>query len=1077
MGSEGRDSPLPEPAARADCELGPRQHGLRGASGKSRHPVSQSAMPPTFDVMSQDELRKKLYQTFKDRGILDTLKTQLRKQLIQELMHPVLKGELQPRSVSMEGSSLLIGASNSLVADHLKRCGYEYSLSVFFPETGLATEKISGFDNENKKGFLLQFLREVAEYHQSRASCDVETQTSSAFPGKDSLAEKLQLIDDQFAGAYPQRPKLESLEIKLSEYKREIEQQLRAEMCQKLKYFKDTEIAKIKMEEKTKLEREFAAFRNELERACQAKSESLISREKLALERIQKHQEMETKEIYAQRQLLLKDIDVLRGREAELKQRIEAFELAQRLQEEKNKSTTDALRKRELNVKSIEETYDQRLKNELLKYQLELKDDYIARANKLIEDERKNKEKTIHLQEELRAINSKKEELSQSVNRIKELELELESVRAQSLAITKQNRLLNEKVKEMSDYSLLKEGKLELQAQNKLLKQHLDEIRNQNLRLLSHLSQPSPELAAFQKELKKAENVIAFEHKEFEAHKQALQKQLQSEIEHSAQLKAQILDYDDSVKRLTIQVADLKLQLKQTQTALENEVYRNPKHSLLDRSISGLMGGNVAVPRDGDCSGDSLKTAFGQERLTVGTVVSRIASYLNPSAESSSPDSDLEFVANTKARVNELEQEAKRLEKAFQSYHLRVTPHLPGSRSAAKSPPPLPPLHSTGTLQNASSSCPGRRASAEDVAVAEQPAAGAPEEDGSSGARARPRRGAPSRRLSSTPLPKAKKSLLRKMCLEGVDIPHAAGCSPGPDRTSRPSPPGSRHGPSVHTPPSPPEQASLHQSQMELEDKREFSDPDKLPFKDNEEFGPSFEYAGSTPRQREVDSLHPAGDMPHTGAAAAASARPVSCRHPIPLGVDQKQMGEQTEEEKMWEQHMTEQKQREEIRQNELQEALERERRELEKLDQERRMIEESLKNEMEKELEMSVEEVKDQYACGENPLEKYMKILQQNQDQESADKSSRKVGGESSQADTLPPSDKDERYGLPQRGVSCAARCVAGCVSRGNVHTFSRAFLTKNRMTSGDHVCRSAPYHVMEFEACVFAVIRPTSQ
>ena len=46
--------------------------------------------------------------------------------------------------------------------------------------------------------------------------------------------EKLQLIDDQFAGAYPQRPKLESLEVKLNEYKREIEQQLRAEMCQKV---------------------------------------------------------------------------------------------------------------------------------------------------------------------------------------------------------------------------------------------------------------------------------------------------------------------------------------------------------------------------------------------------------------------------------------------------------------------------------------------------------------------------------------------------------------------------------------------------------------------------------------------------------------------------------------------------------------------------------------------------------------------------------------------------------------------------------------------------------------------------
>ena len=82
---------------------------------------------------------------------------------------------------------------------------------------------------------------------------------------------------------------------------------------------------------------------------------------------------------------------MLRGREAELKQRIEAFELAQRMQEEKTKSVTDGLRRWELNIKSIEKTYDQKLKNELLKYQLELKEDYITRTNRLIEDERKNK--------------------------------------------------------------------------------------------------------------------------------------------------------------------------------------------------------------------------------------------------------------------------------------------------------------------------------------------------------------------------------------------------------------------------------------------------------------------------------------------------------------------------------------------------------------------------------------------------------------------------------------------------------------------------------------------------------------
>lgn len=95
-----------------------------------------------------------------------------------------------------------------------------------------------------------------------------------------------------------------------------------------------------------------------------------------------------------------------------------------------------------------------------------------------------------------------------------QFQLELESVRAQSLALTKENHLLNEKIKEMSDYSLLKEkikemsdysllkekmkemsdysllkeAKLELQAQNKILKQQLEESKDENLHLLNRMS-------------------------------------------------------------------------------------------------------------------------------------------------------------------------------------------------------------------------------------------------------------------------------------------------------------------------------------------------------------------------------------------------------------------------------------------------------------------------------------------------------------------------------------------------------------------------------------------------------------
>ena len=36
-------------------------------------------------------------------------------------------------------------------------------------------------------GFLIQFLKELAKYHQNKESCNMETQTSSTFPVKDSL--------------------------------------------------------------------------------------------------------------------------------------------------------------------------------------------------------------------------------------------------------------------------------------------------------------------------------------------------------------------------------------------------------------------------------------------------------------------------------------------------------------------------------------------------------------------------------------------------------------------------------------------------------------------------------------------------------------------------------------------------------------------------------------------------------------------------------------------------------------------------------------------------------------------------
>lgn len=450
-----------------------------------------------------------------------------------------------------------------------------------------------------------------------------------------------------------------------------------------------------------------------------------------------------------------------------------------------------------------------------------------------------------------------------------------------------------------------------------------------------------------------------------------------------------------------MQVVDLKLQLKQTQTALENEVYRNPKTALFSRSASGFMG----PPKD-ERNRNLLKNFLKQEQLMADTIAARVLNYTNASTDGSSPDSEIEFVASTKARMKELEREAESLEKAFLDYRDKVGQY-PATRSPVTSKS-LPPVHLEETLKNILSGSSERRIFAEEAAVPKNRAGGVVEALGD--AVSWLCRGS-NRRLSSTPL--ARRCLDSEMYLEGMCQSQVAFPSSCPERMFQTSPTESRHSLSFHSLSSSLEQkADLYQRQTEVQDRSEFSNVDELSFKDDEELESESSFESDMSMQFEVNGLHPGGDMSSLGAAAAALPnRSLSSQYP---NADEKEVREESEEERIWN-LLKEQKQREEKRQSE-QKALEKERRELEKLDQERRIIEESLKTEMDKELEESVqEEMKDKSACGENALEKYMKIIQEDQDPKTVDKSSIRSVGEGSQVDTLPSSDKDESFtGLP---------------------------------------------------------------
>lgn len=91
--------------------------------------------------LSSKELKEKLIQVVKNKGIFDSMKSQLRNKLVLELnpnSELVVRNKTTDMTINQNlKSNLALNTINSLVINHLKASEYDYTLSVFMPECGI----------------------------------------------------------------------------------------------------------------------------------------------------------------------------------------------------------------------------------------------------------------------------------------------------------------------------------------------------------------------------------------------------------------------------------------------------------------------------------------------------------------------------------------------------------------------------------------------------------------------------------------------------------------------------------------------------------------------------------------------------------------------------------------------------------------------------------------------------------------------------------------------------------------------------------------------------------------------------
>jgi oral-facial-digital syndrome 1 protein len=309
------------------------------------------------DGKTVGRLRNDLYQKFRQTGVLENIKSQLRAQIISELNLAAVLSKQSDKSRRKGGLnrqiSLLQKVTDVLVAEYLLASKYTFAHSVFVPESGISegfrTEDVYDVlrigEGPGKNAFIHSFIsRHTAEGESGKApeqtgSCTLSlllqsipqwpsqphTRDTGAQTDNDkqdhSLGHKLKQVELEFAhqlevhsAAFP----AQTFEERMSKFQREVNERSRQEVASEIARIKERELSQMRLEERAKYRTELDAKRAEFEAEYSARFAELRRREDELLEKVRAKEASVDSARFEQRQQIYKEMERLQAREAEV---------------------------------------------------------------------------------------------------------------------------------------------------------------------------------------------------------------------------------------------------------------------------------------------------------------------------------------------------------------------------------------------------------------------------------------------------------------------------------------------------------------------------------------------------------------------------------------------------------------------------------------------------------------------------------------------------------------------------------------------------------------------------------------
>lgn len=308
----------------------------------------------------------------------------------------------------------------SLIADHLKIQKLDYCLSVFLPESGYSVlnhQELKLLMKVESEESVLEALvsdqlmlkpKEVQRYNAA-----TQTFTGDAIM---NLEERLNYVDTSF------RQKMEGellrpqqdMEQRMLKWKKEYDLRWKAEMSAEISRVKEFECAQIRIDEAEKQRRKMEEYREQLEKNYQDKLSKLRDREKDALDRAaQKMKEIEGLN-YHYRQKIMKDHELLKLKEQDLKKQQELNDQQLRTTQHRLEDKERELKRRLFEVQTDQDDKARKHKDELNQSKAAAMGQFSSERDDMLQKQRK-------LDAELKKLENLKQQIETLQNDNKDL--------------------------------------------------------------------------------------------------------------------------------------------------------------------------------------------------------------------------------------------------------------------------------------------------------------------------------------------------------------------------------------------------------------------------------------------------------------------------------------------------------------------------------------------------------------------------------------------------------------------------------------------------------------------------------